>query len=141
MKKILKNIWTDLKPSIILLAITIPLCITALIWVAHDKPTAPIRLTLPDPGEVTVCYYIPDLAKPYEQEWLGGDKLEDVLTELAATEFTEAKEDPVEGAFRAALVIATNEEQITVHADGDDRAWVFCEGRWLREKGNNPEKG
>ena len=133
MKKILKNIWTDLKPEIILLAITIPLCITALIWVAHDKPTAPILLTLPDPGEVTVCYYIPDLAKPYEQEWLGGEELEAVLAELAETEFTEAEEDPDEETFRAALVIATNEEQITVHTDGDDRAWVFYEGRWMYE--------
>lgn len=133
MKKILKNIWTDLKPEIILLAITIPLCITALIWVAHDKPTAPILLTLPDPGEVTVCYYIPDLAKPYEQEWLGGEELEAVLAELAETEFTEAEEDPVNGAFRAALVIATNEEQITVQFDETMRAWVY-EGRWLREK-------
>ena len=115
MKKILKNIWTDLKPSIILLAIT-------------------IRLTLPDPGEVTACYVIPDLAKPYEQEWLGGEELEAVLAELAVTEFTEAEEDPDEGSFRAALVVATNEEQITVHVDGDDRAWVFYEGRWLHEK-------
>lgn len=133
MKNILKNIWTDLKPSIILLAITIPLCITALIWIAHDKSTAPIRLTLPDPGEVTACYVIPDLSRPYEQDWLGGEQLEEVLTELAVTEFTEAEEAPDEGAFRAALVIATNEEQITVHVDGDDRAWVFYEGRWLCE--------
>lgn len=134
MKKILKNIWTDFKPAIILLAITIPLCLTALIWVAHDKPTAPIRLTLPDPGEVTACYVIHDLSRPYEQEWLGGEKLEEMLTELAATEFTEGEEDPVEGAFRAALVIATNEEQITVQFDETERAWVFYEGRWLHEK-------
>lgn len=134
MRKILKNIWTDYKPVIILAAIAIPLCLTALIWVVHDKPTAPIRLTLPDPGEVTACYVIHDLSRPYEQEWLGGEQLEEVLTELAATEFTEAEEDPVEGAFRAALVIATNEEQITVHVDGEDRAWAFYEGRWMHEK-------
>ena len=90
-------------------------------------------LELPLASEVTVCYYIPDLARPYEQEWLGGEKLEAVLAELAETEFTEAEEDPDEGSFRAALVVATNEEQITVHADGDDRAWVFYEGRWLHE--------
>lgn len=84
-------------------------------------------------SEVTVCYYIPDLSRPYEQEWLGGDKLEAVLTELAATEFTEAEEDPDEGSFRAALVIATNEEQITVHMDEDGRAWTFYEGRWMYE--------
>ena len=58
-----------------------------------------------------------------------------MLAELAETEFTEAEEAPDEGSFRAALVIATNEEQITVHADGDDRAWVFYEGRWICEKG------
>lgn len=133
MKNILKNIWTDFRPAIILLAITIPLCITALIWVAVDKPTAPIRLNLPDPGEVTACYVIPDLSKPYEQEWLGGEQLEEVLTELAEIEFTEAEEDPDEGAFRAALVIATNEEQITVQFEETERAWVFYEGRWLHE--------
>ena len=129
----MKEIWKDYKPVIIMAAIAIPLCLTALIWLAVDKPTAPIRLTLPDPGEVTACYMIPDLSKPYEQEWLGGEQLEEVLTELAATEFTEAEEDPDEGAFRAALVIATNEEQITVQFDETERAWVFCEGRWLHE--------
>jgi hypothetical protein len=129
----MKQLWQDFKPVIILAAIAIPLCLAALIWVVTDKPTAPIRLTLPDPGEVTACYVIPDLSKPYEQEWLGGEKLEAVLAELAETEFTEAEEAPDEGTFRAALVIATNEEQITVHMDGDDRAWVCYEGRWLHE--------
>ena len=129
----MKQLWKDYKPVIILAAITIPLCLAALIWVAHDKPTDPIRLTLPDPGEVTACYYIPDLSRPYEQEWLGGDKLEAVLTELAVTEFTEAEEDPDEGAFRAALVIATNEEQITVQFDETLWAWVIYEGRWIHE--------
>ena len=129
----MKQLWKDYKPVIILAAITIPLCLAALIWLAHDKPTAPIRLTLPDPGEVTACYVIPDLSRPYEQEWLGGDKLEAVLTELAVTEFTEAEEDPDEGAFRAALVIATNEEQITVQFDETLWAWVIYEGRWIHE--------
>lgn len=129
----MKEIWKDYKRVIILAAIAAPLLITALIWVATDKPTAPIRLTLPDPGEVTACYVIPDLSRPYEQDWLGGDKLEEVLTELAATEFTEAEEDPDEGAFRAALVIATNEEQITVQFHETERAWVYFEGRWLHE--------
>ena len=131
----MKQLWQDYKPVIIMLAIAAILCITALIWVAHDKSTAPIRLTLPDPGEVTACYYISDLAKPYEQEWLGGEQLEEVLAELAATKFTEAEEDPDEGTLRAALVIATNEEQITVQFDETDRAWVLYEGRWLCEKG------
>ena len=129
----MKQLWKDYKPVIILAAIAIPLCLVALIWLAVDKPTTPIRLTLPDPGEVTVCYVIPDLSRPYEQEWLGGERMEEVLTELAVTEFTEAEEDPDEGAFRAALVIATNEEQITVQFDETERAWVFCEGRWLHE--------
>lgn len=131
----MKQLWQDYKPVIIMMAIAAILCLAALIWVATDQPADPIRLTVPDAGDVTACYYIPDLAKPYEQEWLGGDKLEAVLTELADTEFTEAEEAPDEGSFRAALVIATNEEQITVHADGDDRAWVFYEGRWICEKG------
>lgn len=129
----MKQLWQDYKPVIILVAIAAILCIAALIWVAADPPE-PIRIEVPAASEVTACYYIPDLAKPYEQEWLGGEQLEAVLAELNETEFTEAEEDPDEGAFRAALVIATNEEQITVHADGDDRAWVFYEGRWLHEK-------
>ena len=129
----MKKLWQDFKPVIILAAIAIPLCLAALIWLAVDKPADPIRLTLTDPGEVTACYYIADLTKPYEQEWLGGKQLEAVLAELAATEFVEAEEDPDEETFRAALVIATNEEQITVHVDGDDRAWVFYEGRWMYE--------
>ena len=95
---------------------------------------AAIRIEVPAASEVTVCYHIPDLTRPYEQEWLGGEKLEAVLAELAETEFTEAEEDPDEETFRAALVVATNEEQITVHVDGDDRAWAFYEGRWLRER-------
>ena len=128
----MKDIWKDYKPVIIMLAIAAIMCLAALIWVATDKPADPIRLTLPDPGEVTACYVIHDLSKPYEQEWLGGEQLEAVLTELAETEFTEAEEDPDEGSFRAALVIATNEEQITVHIDGDDRAWVLYEGSWKR---------
>ena len=130
----MKQLWQNFKPVIILAAIAIPLCLAALIWVATDQPADPIRLTVPDPGDVTACYVIPDLSRPYEQEWIGGDNLEAVLAELAETEFTEAEEDPDEGAFRAALVIATNEEQITVHMDEEGRAWVFYDGRWLREK-------
>jgi hypothetical protein len=94
---------------------------------------AAIRIEVPAASEVTVCYYIPDRTRPYEQEWFGGEKLEAVLAELAETEFTEAEEAPDEGTFRAALVIATNEEQITVQFDETERAWVFYEGRWLCE--------
>lgn len=132
----MKQLWQDYKPVIIMLAIVLPLCLAVLIWVATDKPADAIRLTLPDTGEVTACYYIPDLAKPYEQEWLGGEKLEEVLAELAATEFTEAEEAPDEGSFRAALVIATNEEQITVHVDEAGVRWVWSEERgWICGKG------
>lgn len=94
---------------------------------------ADIRIEVPAASEVTVCYYIPDRTRPYEQTWWGGEKLEAVLAELAETEFTEAEEAPDEGAFRAALVIATNEEQITVQFDENKRAWVYFKGRWLRE--------
>lgn len=96
---------------------------------------AAIRIEVPAASEVTVCYYIPDLTRPYEQEWLGGEKLEAVLAELAETEFTEAEEDPDEGSFRAALVIATNEEQITVHVDEVGTCWVWSEeSGWRRGK-------
>ena len=78
---------------------------------------------------------IPDLSKPYEQEWFGGEKLEAVLAELAETEFVEAEEDPDEGTFRAALVVATNEEQITVHVDEAGTCWVWSEeSGWRRGK-------
>lgn len=96
---------------------------------------AALRIEVPAASEVTVCYYIPDLARPYEQEWLGGEKLEAVLAELAETEFVEAEEDPDEETFRAALVIATNEEQITVHVDEAGTCWVWSEERgWRRGK-------
>lgn len=96
---------------------------------------AVIRIEVPAASEVTVCYYIPDLTRPYEQEWLGGEKLEAVLAELAETEFTEAEEDPDEGTFCAALVIATNEEQITVHVDEAGTCWVWSEeSGWRRGK-------
>lgn len=131
----MKQLWQDYKPVIIMMAIAAILCLAALIWVSTDQPADPIRLTLPDPGDVTACYVIPDLARPYEQEWFGGEKLEAVLAELAVTEFTEAEEAPDEETFRAALVIATNEEQITVQFDETERAWACYEGRWLREKG------
>ena len=128
----MKQLWQDYNRVIILAAITIPLMIAALIWVT-DKPADPIRLTVPDASEVTVCYYIPDVTKPYEQVWLGGEELEAALGALAELEFSEA-EEPNEGKMVACLVVATNEEQITVHVDEEGRAWVFYEGRWLCEK-------
>ena len=89
-------------------------------------------LELPAASEVTVCYYIPDVAAPYEQTWLGGEALETALSELAALEFVSADE-PDGGKMVSCLVIATNEEQITVHVDEDGRAWAFYEGRWIHE--------
>lgn len=127
----MKQLWQDFKPVIILAAIAIPLCLAALIWLAVDKPAAPIRLTLPDPGEVTVCYYIPDVAAPYEQTWLGGEALETALSELAALEFVSADE-PDGGKMVSCLVIATNEEQITVHVDEDGACWAYEEMRGWR---------
>lgn len=118
---------------ILIAALAVLLAIAILINLRNNRQK-PELLDLPAASEVTVCYYIPDRTRPYEQEWIGGEKLEAVLAELAETEFTEAEEDPDEGSFRAALVIATNEEQITVHTDGDGRAWVFYEGRWLCER-------
>lgn len=118
---------------ILIAALAVLLCVALLIEISRNRNKGE-PLELPAASEVTVCYYIPDLARPYEQEWLGGEKLEAVLTEMAETEFTEAEEDPDEGTFRAALVIATNEEQITVHTDGEGRAWTFYEERWLRER-------
>lgn len=117
---------------ILIATLAILLCVAVLIEMKRKEEKGE-RLALPAASEVTVCYYIPDLTRPYEQEWFGGEKLEAVLAELAETEFTEAEEDPDEGTFRAALVIATNEEQITVQFDETERAWVFYEGRWLHE--------
>lgn len=96
----------------------------------RDREGEPLEL--PAASDVTVCYYIPDLARPYEQEWIGGEKLEAVLAELAETEFTEAEEDPDEETFRAVLVIAINEEQITVHVDEAGTCWVWSEERGWR---------
>lgn len=123
------------KRSIVLAVITIPLCIIALaLLIMEKKKTETVQLDVPQMSEVTVCYYIPDLSKPYEQTWYGGDELENILDELADMKFIESDEAPSEGTFRVALVIATNEEQITVQFDETERAWVFYEGRWLHEK-------
>lgn len=131
----MKQIWQEFKPCIILAAIAVPLLIAALVLViVGHADSEPIRLDVPAASEVTVCYYIPDVGKPYEQTWYGGDKLEGILNELAALEFTEANEAPDEGDFRAALVVATEQEQITVLWDREYRAWVCDEERgWLYE--------
>jgi hypothetical protein len=135
MTEIEKTEKNEKRPArVIVSAILVVMLIVAIVINVRDKKRAGEPLDLPAASEVTVCYYIPDRTRPYEQEWLGGEKLEAVLAELAVTEFTEAEEAPDEGSFRAALVIATNEEQITVHVDAEGRAWAFYEDRWLCER-------
>lgn len=87
---------------------------------------AVVRIEVPAASEVTVCYYIPDLARPYEQEWFGGEKLDEVLADLAAVRFVSADE-PDEATFTACLVVATNDYQITVHVDASGTCWVYDE--------------
>ena len=94
-------------------------------------------MELPAASEVTVCYYIPDVAAPYEQTWIGGEKLKAALSELAALEFAPA-DAPDEDRLTACLVIATNDEQITVHVDEAGVCWVWSEERgWRCERKNN----
>ena len=98
----------------------------------RDREGEPLEL--PAASEVTVCYYIPDVAAPYEQTWLGGEALETALSELAALEFVSADE-PDGGKMVSCLVIATNEEQITVHVDEAGTCWGWSEERgWRRGK-------
>ena len=95
----------------------------------RDREGEPLEL--PAASEVTVCYYIPDVAAPYEQTWLGGEALETALSELAALEFVSA-DVPDGGKMVSCLVIATNEEQITVHVDEDGACWAYEEMRGWR---------
>lgn len=95
----------------------------------RDREGEPLEL--PAASEVTVCYYIPNVAAPYEQTWLGGEALETALSELAALEFVSADE-PDGGKMVSCLVIATNEEQITVHVDEDGACWAYEEMRGWR---------
>lgn len=95
----------------------------------RDREGEPLEL--PAASDVTVCYYIPDVAAPYEQTWLGGEALETALSELAALEFVSADE-PDGGKMVSCLVIATNEEQITVHVDEDGACWAYEEMRGWR---------
>lgn len=95
----------------------------------RDREGEPLEL--PAASEVTVCYYIPDVAAPYEQTWLGGEALETALSDLAELEFVSADE-PDGGKMVSVLVIATNEEQITVHVDEAGTCWVWSEERGWR---------
>ena len=98
----------------------------------RDREGEPLEL--PAASGVTVCYYIPNVAAPYEQTWLGGEALETALSELAALEFVSA-DVPDGGKMVSCLVIATNEEQITVHVDEDGACWAYEEMRgWRRER-------
>ena len=100
------------------------LAVSALIWAAC-RPEREV-LELPAAEDVVACYWIPDVTRPYEQVWLGGEELEAALEALAELEFSEAAE-PDGGKMVACLVVATNEEQITIHVDGDGGCWVFDE--------------
>ena len=109
--------------------------VSALIWMAC-RPEREV-LELPAAEDVVACYRIPDVTRPYEQVWLGGEELEAALEALAELEFYEA-EEPDGGKMVACLVIATNEEQITVHVDGDGGCWVYDEIKgWMKGGENN----
>ena len=103
--------------------------LSALIWMAC-RPEREV-LELPAAEDVVACYWIPDVTRPYEQVWLGGEELEEVLAELGAVEFS-AVEEPDGGKMVSCLVIATNEEQITVHVDRAGTCWVWNEERGWR---------
>ena len=106
------------------------LAVSALIWAACRPERE--ALELPPASEVVACYRIPDVTRPYEQVWLGGEELEAALGALAELEFSEADE-PDGGKMVSCLVIATNEEQITVHVDGDGGCWVYDERNgWMK---------
>ena len=109
------------------------LAVSALIWAACRPERE--ALELPPASEVVACYWIPDVTKPYEQVWLGGEKLEAALGDLAELEFSEA-EEPDGGGMVACLVVATNEEQITVHVDEAGTCWVYDDVRGWRRSGN-----
>lgn len=131
----MKQDCKDYALRLMILLVLILTCALLVLGVQFRRGREGEPLGLPATSDVTVCYYIPDLARPYEQTWLGGEALETALSELAETEFTEAEEDPDEETFRAALVIATNEEQITVHVDEAGTCWVWSEKRgWRRGK-------
>ena len=114
---------TTRKTCTVILLVALTVAVALAIRACVKRPE-PIRINVPSSTAVTACYYIADPDKPYAQVWYGGEELEDVLASVAGMEFTEAKEDPAVGSFRAALVIATNEEQITVQWDDEYRAWV-----------------
>ena len=106
------------------------LAVSALIWAACRPERE--ALELPPASEVVACYWIPDVTRPYEQVWLGGEELEAALEALAELEFSEAQE-PDGGKMVACLVVATNEEQITVHVDEDGGCWVYDEIKgWMK---------
>ena len=129
----MKQACKDYALRLMVLLVLVLACALLVLGVRFRRDREGEPLELPAASEVTVCYYIPDVAAPYEQTWLGGEALETALSELAALEFVSA-DVPDGGKMVSCLVIATNEEQITVHVDVDGRAWVFYEGRWLHER-------
>lgn len=127
----MKQACKDYALRLMILLVLILTCALLVLGVQFRRDREGEPLELPAASEVTVCYYIPDVAAPYEQTWLGGEALETALSELAALEFVSADETDG-GKMVSCLVIATNEEQITVHVDEDGACWVYEEMRGWR---------
>lgn len=127
----MKQSCKDYALRLMVLLVMILTCALLVLGVQFRKGREGEPLELPSASEVTVCYYVPNVDEPYEQIWLGGEKLEAALSELAALEFAPAGE-PDGGKMVSCLVIATNEEQITVHVDEAGVCWVWSEERGWR---------
>lgn len=127
----MKQNCKDYALRLMVLLVLVLTCALLVLGVRFRRDREGEPLGLPAASEVTVCYYIPDVAAPYEQTWLGGETLETALSELAALEFVSA-DVPDGGKMVSCLVIATNEEQITVHVDEDGACWVYEEMRGWR---------
>ena len=126
----MKQACKDYALRLMVLLVLVLVCALLVLGVRTELRRNGKSLELPPASEVVACYYIPDVADPYEQTWLGGEALETVLSELSEVVFVLADE-PDGGKMVSCLVIATNKEQITVHVDEDGRAWVYEMG-WLK---------
>ena len=118
---------------IVSVALAVLLAVAVLINLRNNRQK-PEPLDLPAASEVTVCYYIPDRTRPYEQMWIGGEKLETMLYWIGRTTYVEA-DAPDESRFVSCYVIATNEYQIVIHIDDEGTGWVYDQERgWMREQ-------
>ena len=127
----MKQACKDYALRLMVLLVLVLACALLVLGVRFRRDREGEPLELPAASDVTVCYYIPDVAAPYEQTWLGGEALETALSELAALEFVPA-DVPDGGKMVSCLVIATNKEQITVHVDEDGACWVYEDVRGWR---------